>query len=272
MGDATLSKIEERITLKNSNDESSVTKSQAVESVDNCGLIPTAIVKPKYQKLSFDERQLPIRGSTDAELWDHSSNQSATITSTPRKIQKHLPKNQKSFTRQTRKIVNKMNSSESCSDYDVTDKEAINSNHRVNEKDIDCSVMQIQQNSVAVVQPIKKVIDATIDTAKCESSKNKAVDFKNHRTTSSKLNEIVPKCSISECGINDNNNLNVGNRKCIEREKNFVKDGNDDKKVPIKNRKDNSGKIIVITYFIFQRQIYVGMSILLPLGVDYGVF
>lgn len=251
MGDATLSKVEERISLKN---ESKATTPKS-ESVDN-GFIPTAIVKPKYQKLSFDERQLPIRGATESELWDNSSNSSATITTTPRKIQKHLPKNPKSFTRQTRnKMVNKIHSSDSCSDYDVTDKEAINSNHRIGEKDIDCSVMQIQ-NSVAIVQPIKKIIidtNVTVDAKKIEkqidSSKNIAMsqkaEFKN-RNISSKMNtanEIAPKFGMSECGVKDNNNLNVGNRKYSERERNFVKDGNDDKKVPIKNRKDNSGKL-----------------------------
>lgn len=86
-----------------------------------------------------------------------------------------------------------MNSSESCSDYDVTDKEAISSNHRVNEKDIDCSVMQ---NSVAIVQPIKKVIDTnatTINTEKFDSSKNIAMshkaEFKN-RTVCGSSNQM----------------------------------------------------------------------------------
>lgn len=261
MGDATLSKIEEKIVCKKSDEyhQNDLKVSQVntlikCESVDN-GLIPTAIVKPKYQKLSFDERQLPIRGATETELWNNTANQSTTITTTPRKVQKHLPKNPKTFARQTRnKMVNKMHNGETCLDYDVTDKEAINSIHRVGEKDIDCSVMQMQ-NSVAIVQPIKKVIDTnvTVDTKKIEkqidSSKNIAMsqkaEFKN-RNNSSKMNtanEIAPKFScMSECDVKDNNNLNVGNRKCSEREKIFVKDGNDDKKVPMKNRKDISGK------------------------------
>lgn len=257
MGDATLSKIEERIVFKKSDHQQNDSKVSKVntllkcESVDN-GFIPTAIVKPKYQKLSFDERQLPIRGATETELWNNTAHQSTTITTTPRKVQKHLPKNPKTFARQTRKMVNKNHNSDACSDYDVTDKEAINSIHRVGEKDIDCSVMQLQ-NSVAIVQPIKKVIDTnvTVDTEKIEkqidSSKNIAMsqkaEFKNRNSSKmNTANEIAPKFSMSECDVKDNNNLNVGNRKYSEREKMFVKDGNDDKKVPMKNRKDISGK------------------------------
>jgi hypothetical protein len=262
MGDATLSKIEEKIVFKKSDqqqqNDSKVSQVNTCESVDN-GLIPTAIVKPKYQKLSFDERQLPIRGSTETELWDNTAHQSTTITTTPRKIQKHLPKNPKTFARQTR---NKMvKNSETCLDYDVTDKEAINSIHRVGEKDIDCSVMQMQ-NSVAIVQPIKKVIDTnvTVDTEKIEkqidSSKNIAMsqkaEFKNRNSSKmNTANEIAPKFSMSECDVKDNNNLNVGNRKYTEREKIFVKDGNDDKKVPMKNRKDISGKINILFLYFF---------------------
>lgn len=77
MGDATLSKIEERIVFKNSDHNDSIVSqvnTSKANSVDG-GFIPTAIVKPKYQKLSFDERQLPIRGSTETELWDNTSNQ-----------------------------------------------------------------------------------------------------------------------------------------------------------------------------------------------------
>lgn len=80
---ALLSNIEDEKTLTNIIRELDV--KQMSESSELQHFLPTAIVKPKYQKLSFDERQLPSCG--------------ATITETPRKIQKHLPALHKSLPR-----------------------------------------------------------------------------------------------------------------------------------------------------------------------------
>jgi hypothetical protein len=102
---------------------------------------------------------------------------------------------------------------------DVSDKETINS-LRCSEKDIDCCVIQ---NSVAIVQPLKKVIIETGASAKRFDEKNqKLIDAsKNSASMSHKYepksrnnskanatNEIASR--MSDCG---NNNLNIGNQK-----------------------------------------------------------
>lgn len=230
MGDATLSNAEERISVKNS--------LVCVDERRETALIPTAIVKPKYQKLSFDERQLPIRGSTETELWTESVDTAhqTTITTTPRKVQKHLPKNQKSH----RKLMtaNGKSGTEICSDFFVTDKVAISSNCR---GDIECSdTQQNYNNSVAIVQPIKKVIDTNkSDEEKMSGIEKEEIDYsinsealeqRNGKASNVEIsltNESKVVARMSDYG---NNNLNVVNRKCAEREN--VSEG-EDKKVPM---------------------------------------
>lgn len=243
MGDASLSNVEETIIVKNTLDGSAdrheSTASQSLkDSTDVERFIPTAIVKPKYQKLSFDERQLPVCGSTDDNSWHSPTNSAAltTITTTPRKVQKHLPKTQKS-----RKLVNR--SGEVCVDYDVSDKEAISSiNH--GEKDIDSCVIQ---NSIAIVQPLKKIIDFDasvnlddeMNQKPIESSKNSNVMSHKHEQKVRKNSKIIAAnefaSRMSECG---NNNLNGVTRKAV----NIARES--EKKVPTKKKdaKDNSGE------------------------------
>lgn len=265
MGDATLSRVEEKIILRKT---SSVDADDRDDESNSVNHIPTAIVKPKYQKLSFDERQLPIRGATDAEsdLWNCASNSSTTtITTTPRKVQKHLPKSQKSFSKHSRKLVNVRSAeSETCSsNYDVLDKATAIHEQR-KDFDIDSGVIQMQ-NSVAIVQPIKKVIDAniTFDVEKIEKqierSKNSAMSQKaaelkyrkSSKTNTANETAAAPKV-MNDCGKNANNNNynlnnNIGNRKYFEREKNVATatvSKESDKKVPTKIHKDNSGELI----------------------------
>lgn len=241
MGDASLSNVEETIVVKSTLVDASDRHDSHVKTPDAESLIPTAIVKPKYQKLSFDERQLPVCGSTDENSWQSPSNASSTtITTTPRKVQKHLPKSQKSFAKQTRKLVNC--SGETFADYDASVKEAISSS-RHSEKDIDCC---ITQNSIAIVQPLKKVIAANASVNMSDEKYQKIIDssknsnimsHKHEQKTrnSSKIiatNEIAPR--TSNC---DNDNVSA-TRKPV----NVVRDN--EKKVPIKKKvlKDNSGK------------------------------
>lgn len=232
MGDAALSNVEETIVVKRTlvdRHESSVNQKE----LEN--FIPTAIVKPKYQKLSFDERQLPVLGGTDDTFWNNPTNASSTtITTTPRKVQKHLPKTQKSFAK--RKLVNK--SGELCVDYDVSDKEAISSlRHR--EKDIDCVVVQ---NSVAIVQPLKKVIDVNANMSDeknqkpIDRSKNSLLQHQKVRNSSKIVAANETASKMSECG-GIKNNLNVATRKAAS----IARDC--EKKVPTKKKelRDNSG-------------------------------
>lgn len=228
MGDAALSNAEEKIHVR----KSSVVADDRRETA----LIPTAIVKPKYQKLSFDERQLPIRGEAN----DASA---ATITTTPRKVQKHLPKNQKSFAKQNRKLMT-TKSGEICSDFNVPDKMAINLNRR-GERDIQCSDDSFDQqprkntinSSVAIVQPIKKVFDIIMNddekisvvekdeidySINSEAVMNKKVAPKNRNgSVENKISLPNESGKMSECG---NENL----KKCSEL---FVE--SDDKKVVV---------------------------------------
>lgn len=219
MGDAALSNAEEKIHVK----KSSVVADDRRETA----FIPTAIVKPKYQKLSFDERQLPIRGEAN----DASS---ATITTTPRKVQKHLPKNQKSFAKQNRKLMT-TKSGEICSDFNVTDKMAINPNRR-GERDIQCSDDSFDQqprnntSSVAIVQPIKKVFDIIMnDDEKISVVEKEEIDYSiNSEAAMHKKAEPKNKISLpngsSKMSVCDNENL----EKCANRE---VSVESEDKKV-----------------------------------------
>jgi hypothetical protein len=196
MGDAALSSAEESIAVKTPLDDASdrLVSQSLFESAEVESLIPTAIVKPKYQKLSFDERQLPVVDSS----WQSPTNTaSTTITSTPRKVQKHLPKSQKSFSKQqSRKLSSK------SVDYD--------------ERDVDSGAIQ---NSIAIVQPLKKVIDCGVSASdeksqKADSSKNSIAMSHKHEQKfrqSSKMIAANELASImTECG---KNNLSGATRK-----------------------------------------------------------
>lgn len=259
MGDASLSNVEETIVVKHA------LVSDRHEPNDVESFIPTAIVKPKYQKLSFDERQLPVCGSTDDKSWHNPTNtlSTTTITTTPRKVQKHLPKSQKSFAKQTRKLVNK--GGELCVDYDVSDKEAINS-LRHSEKDIDSCLNQ--NNSIAIVQPLKKVIidyNASVNMGDeknqkpIDSSKNSNIMSHKHEQkirNSSKVfatNDFATR--MSECG---NNNLNIVTRKVGS----VVRDC--EKKVPMvvkKDRKDITGEMKYSVWGFLGSKWFKGVSI-----------
>ena len=241
MGDAVLSSVEEKIIVNKDSVESSDRFEAVLKAIDaESSLIPTAIVKPKYQKLAFDERQLPIIGSTDDDSsWFNNSSgntpssTTTTITTTPRKVQKHLPnfdrRSQKSFsTKHTRKLV----------DYTVSDKEAINS-LRHSEKDIDCSVSNSNfnnqvSNSVAIVQPLKKndmntnCFDKHLDHPQLNvDSKNSSMSDKHEQNVlrnNSKINNqnITSLNSLHDYG--NNNNLNIDSKsldvKCFDLNKN----------------------------------------------------
>lgn len=258
MGDAVLSNIEEKIIGKSplvekcdhhESNSVNVSQIQLFEGLES--LIPTAIVKPKYQKLAFDERQLPICGSTDDALWHSPTNTSSltTITTTPRKVQKHLP----NFDRRAQKSLSKASTARKLVNSDVSDKETINS-LRYSEKDIDCSVIQ---NSIAIVQPLKKVIVETGASAKRFDEKNqKLIDAsKNSASMSHKYepksrnnskasatNEITSR--MSDCG---NNNLNIDSQKVVKSgggEKcNNVTNISERKLTSKDQKKDNSGKL-----------------------------
>lgn len=252
MSDASLSNVEERIVVKHALvDASDRRESNVSQCSSECGesFIPTAIVKPKYQKLSFDERQLPVCGSSAEEALQSPTNiSSTTITSTPRKIQKHLPKStQKLFAKQTRKLAGK--EVECRVDCEVSDKESISHS----EKDIDCCV---SQNSIAIVQPLKKAIDANASVNSgdeknqkpIDSSKNSFIMSHKHEQKSRNSSRIIaanvfaPR--MSECGVSS---VNSSTRKVADVERVC------ERKVPTtskKQEKENSGeKLLTFSFF-----------------------
>lgn len=247
MGDASLSNVEEQIVVKHALvDASDRHKSNMIQSSIQCNesFIPTAIVKPKYQKLSFDERQLPICGSAADENWSPTNNLSTTITTTPRKIQKHLPKSsQKSFSKQNRKL-NK--NAEFCVGYEVSDKESIGS-LRHSEKGHDSCV---NQNSIAIVQPLKKAIDASVNSGDeqnqklIDSSKNSFVMSHKHEQKTRNSNKIIATnvfpSRMSECG---SKNVNNTTRKAENDERVGEKNVLSSNK---KSEKENSGEKVLM--------------------------
>lgn len=295
MGDAVLSTVEDRINVnKNENCESvepnavnhESEKISKISQADECEattsdvLIPTAIVKPKYQKLAFDDRQLPINGTTDDDSTWYDTPQASTITTTPRKVQKHLPnfdrRSQKSFAKQTRKVVNK-----SESELSMSEKEAINALKNY-EKDIDCSVIINNcnfninnthknccvNNSVAIVQPLKKqdmdlntfdknLNSLNIDSCKNNNNSNLLIKHENKLKNINKLNN----CNSHNNNFNSSNygnNLNIASEnKRLQRDLNFdSKKSNiniaNEKKMEKNDSKENSGEcdLIFVLYRI----------------------
>lgn len=156
--------------------------------------IPTAIVKPKYQKSSFDDRQLPVilSSNRDQPWYDKQNNDvnkclaAATTTTTtataPNTKKIHLPE----FDRKAKKHVkqsnsNSINSSKSAHHASEIEQNKCSSKQHIarddttakpqrtaksGEKDIDCSAatasrssgLKLKSNgaSIAIVQPRKK--------------------------------------------------------------------------------------------------------------------
>lgn len=104
--------------------------------------IPTAVVKPKYQKSSYDDRQLPPIGCIDnnEKSWHNNNNLNAIQHLNSRKIQQ-LPH----FERKIQSLNDqKFIFNTSC------EKESLNS-LRHSEKEVDCT-----SGSIAIVTPRKK--------------------------------------------------------------------------------------------------------------------
>lgn len=130
--------------------------------------IPTAIVKPKYQKSSYDEKQLPPVAYVNREKpWyeDNNNVNDTVVTTTVKKIQK-LPPFERKSSKQLKHLTKSVHASSktaatvaststtvSAPTLLLDTKERLNSLMEC-EKDIDNSVNTI--TSVAIVQPRKK--------------------------------------------------------------------------------------------------------------------
>lgn len=128
--------------------------------------IPIAIVKPKYQKSSFDERQLPVIAYFDQDkAWydkqNKNNNESTSLTNTKkihlpefdRKVKKHL-KSCNSIsthnieTTNAKRIMNRSGSTDSSEDvFAVNDSDTVASTQKTSKK---------KTSTVAIVQPRKK--------------------------------------------------------------------------------------------------------------------
>jgi hypothetical protein len=139
--------------------------------------LPTAIVKPKYQKSSFDDRQLPPVGCIAEQVkpWYLTNNTGQTS--------KRLPQ----FERKSHKLSGSAR---------ATEKEQLNA-LLAREKDVDSS-----RSSVAIVQPRKK--------EKMElnynDKRNKTASLMEDNSNSNKLT----KCINNNNNNNNNNNTIVG--------------------------------------------------------------
>lgn len=204
-------------------------------------LIPTAVVKPKYQKLSFDERQLPVCGSADENSSKNSTDApSTTIIRTPRKVQKHLPKTQKSFAKQTRKLLS--GSVEKC--IDTSNDEATSSLIH-SKKESECS---LSRNSIAIVQPIKKIVAANVSANMSDEKYQKATDSSKNsininRKHKQKMRNSSKKITTNEL-VSDMNESGNNNCNAMRNVVNVVRES--EMKVPTskKDLKDNAGKEI----------------------------
>lgn len=144
--------------------------------------IPTAVVKPKYQKSSYDDRQLPPIGCIDNEkLWHNNNNLNAIQHLNSRKIQQLPHFERKLQSRNDQKFI--FNTS--------SEKESLNL-LRHSEKEVDCT-----SGSVAIVTPRKK------DKMEFKEDSN----FKNNNSKQNCSNDIFNLNAQKEKKRNKNKNL-----------------------------------------------------------------
>lgn len=151
--------------------------------------IPTAIVKPKYQRKSYDDRQLPPVVSIDREKpWYDNSNVNNNVTLTPNKKIQQLPHFERKH-KKHRSGGNRINGSGVSGE-----KEKFNS-ILLCEKDMDST-------SVAVVPPRKKDKIEQVDVYGNGDKGIKCTTIQmSHSNLSNNNNSI-------NCSNNNNNNNN----------------------------------------------------------------
>lgn len=152
-------------------------ESQHVESKDIIrNTIPTAIVKPKYQKSSYDERQLPLVANVDREKpWFDDDNTSDTIVTTTTKKVQQLPHFERKPKKQLKHLTKSVQGHPAAGRSTQSAKESLNSLLEC-DKDIDSSLGA----SVAIVQPRKKekmepTLEKRADPVKCPEAFEKAL-------------------------------------------------------------------------------------------------
>lgn len=166
--------------------------------------IPTAIVKPKYQRQSYDDRQLPPVVSIDREKpWYDNCSVNNNVNLTPNKKIQQLPH----FERKHKKhrSGNRTNSGL------VSEKEKFNS-ILLCEKDMDCT-------SVAVVQPRKKDKIEQVDVhgngdkgIKCSTIQKNHSNLSNNNNSinCSNNNNVVYRKGNTDGVVKDNSKESLG--------------------------------------------------------------
>lgn len=201
--------------------------------------IPTAIVKPKYQRSSFDDRQLPAVAYMNEEKmawYDKQNNTNEAIKSSalaaithPKKI--HLPE----FDRKAKKHMKSMNSAKSAhnsveaahnNQICATDntKSTSDVKETVHRADTNRSIVQKSKKtgaSVAVVQPRKKErMDERklMETIVQMQIKKNALLYRGQGNNNKPNNTITPKVpsTINQTSgnakyLNNNNHVNNNN-------------------------------------------------------------
>lgn len=199
------------------------------ESILKNQTIPTAIVKPKYQKSSFDERQLPAIAYADRDkpwydkLNVHSNdvtNRCPTTTTLgntkkihlpefDRKAKKHMKQNSSNHTKSAHPTSEIEDNSKCSSKQNIANEETTHAKcETVNGKDVVYSAMpsrssaqKIKSNgaSVAIVQPRKKdKMDERklMETIVQMQVKKNSMDYGNRNNKNNNINN----------NINNNNN------------------------------------------------------------------
>lgn len=184
--------------------EISCTERQRIVTKSSTHNIPTAIVKPKYQRTSYDDRQLPPVVSIDREKpWYDNCSVNNNVNLTPNKKIQQLPH----FERKHKKhrTGNRTNSGL------VSEKEKFNS-ILLCEKDMDCT-------SVAVVPPRKKDKIEQVDVygngdkgIKCSTIQKNHSNLSNNNNSinCSNNNNVVYRKGNTDGVVKDNTKESLG--------------------------------------------------------------
>lgn len=239
--------------------------SDDVQLVEKCrkNSLPTAIVKPKYQRKSHDDRQLPPVVCIDREIpWYHNSTTTSITTTTNNNNQTHGFNNNPAARSGTPKKIqplphferkhkkNLILLRESIPSALVSEKEKFNS-LRLCEKDIDDSSSSVVTTSVAIVTPRKKDIMESASAAKhvhnptvMKPVKSTYVNDGGGSTIAPSDEQIVlaendegfSNCSIQKNVANNNNNINNNSLKCSNNNNNNNKNDNNHQHEKVSSR------------------------------------
>lgn len=239
---------------KQLNEDKSIVKNQ----------IPTAIVKPKYQRSSFDDRQLPAVAymNDDHLAWydkpntiDTSKCSTSMAPALPKKI--HLPE----FDRNAKKHIKSTNSANSAHNavetahnkqISATDNTVHSSDGKVSDCQTVTNRAAVQKSkkkgaSVAVVQPRKKermderkLMETIVQMQIKKNAQLYRGQYNNNKPNNTNANTISASIKTSSV-IQTDGNMKYLNNNNINNNNNGENNTNAELNQAKKDRKDNSG-------------------------------